>query len=89
MTPDSDGKEVYYYMVQARAPFTIGCFGPVASVAACRALYSECDGANVCVETEYGRGLYDLDCPCFDEHGSNVDGNTEVPGFMQGGTSSC
>merc|ERR1719198_2236454 len=28
VTPDSNGERVYYYVVQAFAPFTIGCFGP-------------------------------------------------------------
>ena len=28
VTPDSGGVEVYHYHVQAKMPFTFGCFGP-------------------------------------------------------------
>eukprot|EP00854_Cymbomonas_tetramitiformis_P007695 gene7695-9157_t len=56
VTPDSNGNEVYYYMVQERAPFTVGCFGPVSSIAECRALYSDCgNGDEITVTTaDYG-----------------------------------
>jgi hypothetical protein len=38
---------VYHYHVQSGGPFTIGCFGPVASVAAAKVLYpAGCGGAS-------------------------------------------
>jgi len=72
VTPDSNGKRVYYYVVQPFAPFTIGCFGPpkaktkAEQMKECRALYQTCDGKAKTVTTTYGTGQYDLDCPCFD-----------------------
>jgi len=75
VTPDSDGKEVYYYVVQDRAPFTVGCFGPVRSVEECRSLYSTCgDGDEMSITTADGTFNYDPDCPCYDSNGSNVVG---------------
>jgi hypothetical protein len=57
---------VYYYMVQDFAPFTVGCFGPVASVDECRALYPTCnDGDEILIKTADGTRWYDRDCPCF------------------------
>ena len=65
ITPDSNGVAVYYYMVQDRAPFTVGCFGPVSSVAACKALYPTCsDGGEIEITTREGTRKYDPDCPC-------------------------
>jgi hypothetical protein len=73
VTPDSGGQEVYYYMVQDKAPFTIGCFGPVESVEQCRSLYATCGDADpITITTAQGNLEYDLDCPCFDAAGSNV-----------------
>lgn len=75
VTPDSNGAQVYYYPVKATSPFSIGCYGPVASVQECRDLYpNTCgDGATVqTVTTIYGTGQYTLDCPCYDENESNV-----------------
>jgi len=86
VTPNSNGAEVYYYSVSSSAPFSIGCFGPVASVEECRALYPECDGVTECVTTSEGVGRYDLDCPCFDSNQSNVLGQG-VPGYLAGGES--
>lgn len=49
LTPDSNGKKIYHYHVQNKAPFTIGCFGPafdgsgnmqLVALAACRTLYA-------------------------------------------------
>ena len=82
MTPDSNGKEVYYYVVSNRAPFALGCFGPVTTEAQCRALYPECDGVTVSLTSEHGTDAYDLDCPCFDPAtGSNVVGQAK-PKFL-------
>ena len=82
VTPDSNGKEVYYYVVSNRAPFALGCFGPVTTEAQCRALYPECDGVTVSLTSEHGTDAYDLDCPCFDPAtGSNVVGQAK-PKFL-------
>lgn len=83
VTPDSNGAVVYYYPITSAAPFSLGCYGPVESVEECRALYSTCGaGADIAeVTTEYGTGEYALDCPCFDEDGSNVEGQGR-PGFL-------
>lgn len=75
-TPDSD-KETYHYHVQAKAPFTIGCYGPnpdnsLVTVEQCRALYSTCDGSLADLVTSEGTTKYDLFCPCFDANGSNT-----------------
>ena len=81
-TPDSNGQEVYYYVIQSSAPFTTGCFGPVSSVEECRSLYSsDCDGVTETITTNYGTGKYDLFCPCFDDDGSNVLGQGR-PGYL-------
>mmetsp|Transcript_5234 Transcript_5234/g.12588 ORF Transcript_5234/g.12588 Transcript_5234/m.12588 type:complete len:180 (-) Transcript_5234:279-818(-) len=37
---------VYHYHMTAHPPFTVGCWGPVASLAECKGLYSECSDAN-------------------------------------------
>jgi hypothetical protein len=72
ITPDSNGLAVYYYMVQDRAPFTVGCFGPVTSVAACKALYPTCsDGGEIEITTREGIRKYDPDCPCYDVSSSS------------------
>ena len=86
VTPDSNGEEVYYYMVQDVAPFTVGCFGPVASVDECRALYDTCgDGDETLVTTRDGTRRYDPDCPCYDAAGSNVGGGNGDNGDNGGG----
>lgn len=83
VTPDSGGQVVYYYVTTQKAPFTVGCFGPVHDVDECRELYAgACDRVLYHVETDYGEGDYDLDCPCFDEFGSNVPGTTGRPAFL-------
>lgn len=93
VTPDSNGERVYYYVVQAFAPFTIGCFGPPKStspagqLAECKALYSTCDGVTTTFTTAYGSGQYDLDCPCFDPitHANVAQTSTGTysrPGFL-------
>ena len=73
VNPDSNGQKVYYYMVQDRPPFTLGCFGPVNSINECRALYPTCgDGDNLSIATAEGNRIYDPDCPCFDSSGNNT-----------------
>ena len=75
VTPDSQGQSVYYYVVSNRAPFALGCFGPVTTEAECRALYPECDGVAQSFTTAHGTDDYDLDCPCFNPvTGGNMPG---------------
>jgi len=92
-TPDSNGAPVYYYVTSNAAPFTVGCFGSVAtypvSVAQCRALYPRgcLDSRKLCIKTVQGSGWYVPDCPCYDgATQSNVLSVAGVPGFMAGGT---
>ena len=78
VTPDSGGKEVYHYMMKDKPPFTLGCFGPVASLEECRKLYTTCgDGDTMTVTTSEGSRAYDPDCPCF-EASSGPGGVTNV-----------
>ena len=82
VTPDSAGRSVYYYVVSNRAPFALGCFGPITTEAECRALYTECDGVAQSLTTAHGTDNYDLDCPCFDPvTGSNMPGQGK-PKFL-------
>jgi len=85
VTPDSNGEVVYYYPITSAPPFSLGCYGPVTTMEECKALYpSTCGDDAATVEevtTEYGSGLYTLDCPCYDENGSNVVGQGR-PGFL-------
>lgn len=80
ITPDSGGAEVYYYVMQDRAPFTIGCFGPVSSVQECRDLYDDCEnGDEQELTLQDGSVLiFDTWCPCFDSDGFNIDQDTVV-----------
>jgi hypothetical protein len=82
VTPDSEGQSVYYYVVSNRAPFTLGCFGPINTEAECRSLYPECDGVAQSVTTAHGTDDYDLDCPCFNPiTGGNMPGQGK-PKFL-------
>lgn len=88
VTPDSNNTEVYYYVVQEYAPYTVGCFGskslyPV-SIQDCRKLYPGCSSTDVTITTDFGSGYYKLDCPCFHQvtH-SNTDSNPGgKPGYL-------
>ena len=87
VTPDSNGQEVYYYMITSYAPFTVGCFGSpdhFTTYEECLDLYpDECGSAAVSVTTLSGTGMYALDCPCFDTKGSNTNENNDlIPGFL-------
>ncbi|KAJ3027807.1 UNVERIFIED_CONTAM: hypothetical protein HDU68_003090 [Siphonaria sp. JEL0065] len=65
------GTNIYHYHTTPNAPFTLGCYGPVTTKAACMALYPTCgtgyttltglasDGKTTCSYS------YDTDCPCF------------------------
>eukprot|EP00301_Raphidiophrys_heterophryoidea_P007946 c13010_g1_i1.p1 GENE.c13010_g1_i1~~c13010_g1_i1.p1 ORF type:complete len:227 (-),score=59.08 c13010_g1_i1:93-773(-) len=50
------------------AVWTIGCFGPVTTLAQCKALYTTCGDDTTTVYTiDYPNGIsVDLYCPCFD-----------------------
>ncbi|KAJ3017359.1 UNVERIFIED_CONTAM: hypothetical protein HDU68_011733 [Siphonaria sp. JEL0065] len=62
---------IYHYHTQPQAPFTIGCFGPIASYAACTALYSSTCGSGMSTLTGVASDgstcsySYDTDCPCY------------------------
>jgi hypothetical protein len=60
-------KNVYHYHSQVSTPNTIGCYGPVASMDECKALYPDtCGDASMTLTTRDGVYYnYDLDCPCF------------------------
>lgn len=77
VTPDSNGEEVYYYVVQDQPPFTVGCFGPVNSLEECKALYATCGDDATEITTAAGSQLYDLDCPCY-ENGINVVRDSQI-----------
>jgi hypothetical protein len=81
VTPDSNGKKVYHYHVQEKAPFTIGCFGPdkndkgeetLVTLEKCRSLYSGCTSTPTTVKTTDGSSQYKLWCPCYDAGGSTI-----------------
>jgi len=94
VTPDSNGKVVYHYHVQVRAPFTIGCFGPstdeatgnekLVTLAECRNLYNGCSSSSTInkLDTTFGIIDYKYWCPCYDATGSNV-GTQELPVFSK------
>ena len=66
--------QVYYYVVQRFAPFTLGCYGPMKAtsidgqLAECRALYSECDGVAKDVTTAFGASNTDKTRPNLSYH---------------------
>jgi hypothetical protein len=84
VTPLSGGAVVYHYHTQGTPPYTVGCHGPTAdnklvSVAACRALYTQCSGSAFTKTTATGSVSYVRDCPCFDADGSNSGTPKELP----------
>ena len=62
---------VYHYHAQTKPPYLLGCYGPVNTVAECKALYAEgaqgsCDVVeSVALSAAYSVD-YDLWCPCYD-----------------------
>lgn len=65
---------VYHYHMTPYSPFTLGCFGPVTSIAACKSLYTTCgDGDAITFTGKNAAGStfqitgYDLDCPCIQQ----------------------
>ena len=66
------GTTAYHYHVTPTPPFTVGCFGPVASLAACKALYTQCGAGGTVTSMEDANGTassYLLFCPCFQHLG--------------------
>eukprot|EP00475_Leptophrys_vorax_P027844 TRINITY_DN397_c0_g1_i1.p1 TRINITY_DN397_c0_g1~~TRINITY_DN397_c0_g1_i1.p1 ORF type:complete len:372 (+),score=72.54 TRINITY_DN397_c0_g1_i1:55-1170(+) len=62
---------VYHYHITDYAPYTVGCFGPVASLSACKTLYnSTCGTGFSCIDTTKGRINFDTDCPCYQQGGA-------------------
>ena len=58
---------VYHYHTMDYAPYTMGCYGPVASKEECMALYPDtCYEDPITVETADGDIDYVADCPCWD-----------------------
>lgn len=59
---------VYHYHTQTVAPFTVGCFGPVSSLAQCKGLYGTCSSGTTTLSGLNGSATcsyeYDTDCPC-------------------------
>jgi len=53
---------VYHYHI-SDGPSLIGCFGPVSSESAAKAVYSTCSGATASVCTSAGHIDYQVDCP--------------------------
>ena len=97
VTPDSDGKKVYHYHVQEKAPFTIGCFGPdkneqgqetLVTLEKCRSLYSGCSSDPKTIKDTSGSREYRLWCPCYDNTGSNV-GTVEKEVFSNASDVTC
>ena len=61
------GGSVYHYHTMDYAPYTMGCYGPVASKEECMALYPDtCYEDPITVETADGDIDYVADCPCWD-----------------------
>jgi hypothetical protein len=67
---------VYHYHTSETPPYTIGCYGPVASIAECKTLFPTCDVGFVDFCTASGSVHYDTDCPCFSQAGESY--NTGV-----------
>jgi hypothetical protein len=70
---------VYHYHTQPVAPYVPSCFGPVTSLAACKALYTQCSSTSPASAfcTTRGRITYQYDCPCFQHMPSNQTFNQE------------
>lgn len=64
VTPDSNGWEIYYYVLQENKPFTIGCFGP-ATYTECVALYPACSDDDNLVDVGHSpQTQIRKFCPC-------------------------
>ncbi|KAJ3303638.1 hypothetical protein HDV03_003612 [Kappamyces sp. JEL0829] len=61
---------VYHYHTQPVAPWTVGCYGPVTTLASCQSLYSTCGTGSSAMSGTFSNGSscsysYDTDCPCY------------------------
>jgi hypothetical protein len=71
----ASASNVYHYHTQNQAPFFLGCYGPVSTLAACRALYpKDCGSGTTTLSGIKSDGStcsysYDTDCPCYKETG--------------------
>eukprot|EP00004_Rigifila_ramosa_P014451 TRINITY_DN3296_c0_g2_i1.p2 TRINITY_DN3296_c0_g2~~TRINITY_DN3296_c0_g2_i1.p2 ORF type:complete len:298 (+),score=51.34 TRINITY_DN3296_c0_g2_i1:25-918(+) len=66
VTPESVGNTVYHYHFTTDQPYSLGCYGPVASLAECEQMYPACtDPTYLSIETADGVVEYAVDCPCF------------------------
>jgi hypothetical protein len=83
VTPDSGGQTVYYYVVNDRPPFVLGCFGP-GTMAQCKALYKGCSEAPTRLTNASGSFDYALYCPCYDNSGQNTAANWGPAGSTTG-----
>lgn len=66
-TYEASTNNVYHYHTQGKAPFILGCYGPVSSLAQCKSLYpSTCGSGFLNFTTTTGCAYnYDTDCPCY------------------------
>ena len=63
----------HYHTSSTKAPYTLGCFGPVSSLSECKALYSDyCDTGYETITTATGTVEYDLWCPCYDHNDNSA-----------------
>mmetsp|Transcript_19952 Transcript_19952/g.32885 ORF Transcript_19952/g.32885 Transcript_19952/m.32885 type:complete len:292 (+) Transcript_19952:383-1258(+) len=86
--PPGETERVYYYVLQEKAPFTVGCFGPVNSVQECRKLYPGCGDDLTKIELGSETVLYDLECPCY-ENNTNVDPSAAAKAGVSGVNKTC
>eukprot|EP00873_Tetraselmis_striata_P041442 jgi/Tetstr1/461706/TSEL_000600.t1 len=76
------GTEVYHYHTSTEPPYIVGCYGPVDSLDACKALYDTCsDGLETVVQPaeDGGNVNYDTWCPCFQHSSSSSTALTPAP----------
>jgi len=76
---------VYHYHVTDAPPYTVGCYGPVTSLDACKALYTECtDSANTIsiAQTDGNTYSYQQWCTCYQHAGTC--NSAQYPGLCGG-----
>jgi len=70
---------VYHYHTSTEPPYTVGCYGPVESLDACKALYDTCSDGMTSVAQPDGAIDYDAWCPCFQHEVSSAEGYGFTP----------
>ncbi|KAI9022120.1 hypothetical protein DFJ74DRAFT_111807 [Hyaloraphidium curvatum] len=70
--------KVYHYHLSPHPPYTLGCFGPVASLAQCKSLYPTCGTGYTTMCTMNGKIEYDTDCPCYSQGGEEYNQGYEA-----------